>query len=748
MGFNTMLMKLALPVVIVAAVSPLATAQAKPGCKSHCGNISIPYPFGTTQGCYMDEQFLITCNNATNPPKPFLNLSNIPVLDISLDGYLRILDSVSYNCYEDSPSSRPLFESPYFRRQLEFPISNTKNIFTLVGCNTDAEIIGLPNKDRLTGCVSVCLNNSTNLMKNGECSHTGCCQSPLPRGMRDYYISIALFKDSKIPKLYPCNYAFIAEDGVYNFSSSDLDKNLRNITDLPMVLDWSIGNQTCEQAKKDPKTFACKEFSYCIDSKNGSGYRCNCSAGFQGNPYIPNGCQDIDECETLKPCNGTCHNVPGSYDCSCPAGFEGDGRKDGAGCILQQVMATHQSKRLPHIITALGISISLLALLLGISWIYLGRKQRKFRQLKEKYFLQNGGNLLERELSKHNASIETAKIFTAEDLKKATNNYDESRILGEGGQGRVYKGILPDNQVIAIKKAKTVDQSQVEKFINEVIILSQINHKNVVKLLGCCLETEAPLLVYEFVTNGTLFDHLHRAGRATLIPWETRLKIATETAGALSYLHSAASTPIIHRDIKLANILLDDNYTAKVSDFGASRLIPSDQTQFTTLLQGTLGYLDPEYLHTHQLTVKSDVYSFGVVLIELVTGKKAVSFDRPEEERNLALYFVSLVDRNSLVAIFDQRVLSETNIEEMMAVAMLGMRCVRVKGDERPTMKEVAMELEALRAMRLQPCGEGDSPAEDQDEYILTKLCKFYYEGMAVNNTVESQVTFEIEGGR
>ncbi|KAJ9146235.1 hypothetical protein P3X46_028525 [Hevea brasiliensis] len=664
-------MKLALPVVIVAAVSPLATAQGKPGCQSHCGNISIPYHFGTTQGCYMDEQFLITCNNATNPPKPFLNLSNIPVLDISLDGYLRILDSVSYNCCTDSPLSRPLFESPYFPRQLEFPISNTKNMFTLVGCNTEAEIIGLPKQDRLTGCMSVCPNNSTNLMKNGECSSIGCCQNPLPRGMRDYYINIALFKDSKIPKLYPCNYAFIAEDGAYNFSSSDLNKNLQNITDLPMVLDWSIGNQTCEQAKKDPKTFACKEFSYCIDSKNGSGYRCNCSAGFQGNPYIPNGCQDIDECETLKPCNGTCHNFPGGYNCSCPAVFEGDGRKDEAGCILQQVIATHQSKRLPHIITALGISISLLVLLLGISWIYLGRKQRKFRELKEKYFLQNGGNLLERELSKHNASIETAKIFTAEDLKKATNNYDESRILGEGGQGRVYKGILPDNQVIAIKKAKTVDQSQVEKFINEVIILSQINHKNVVKLLGCCLETEAPC-------------------------W----------------------------------------------------LIPSDQTQFTTLLQGTLGYLDPEYLHTHQLTVKSDVYSFGVVLIELVTGKKAVSFDRPEEERNLALYFVSLVDRNSLVAIFDQRVLSENNIEEMMAVAMLGMRCVRVKGDERPTMKEVAMELEALRAMRLQPCGEGDSPAEDQGEYILTKLCKFYYEGMAVNNTVESQVTFEIEGGR
>jgi serine/threonine protein kinase len=369
-------------------------------------------------------------------------------------------------------------------------------------------------------------------------------------------------------------------------------------------------------------------------------------------------------------------------------------------------------------IECVGVTISLLVLLLGISWVHLGLRKRKFIKLKEKCFEQNGGILLQQQLSRHNGSVETTQIFTAEELKKATNNYHENRILGQGGQGTVYKGILPDNRVVAIKKSKILDQSQVEQFINEVSVLSQVNHRNVVKLLGCCLETQVPLLVYEFVTNGNLFEHIHNTSHASMLPWPLRLQIAVETAGAFSYLHFATSIPIIHRDIKSTNILLDEKYIAKVSDFGASRLIPLDQSQLTTLVQGTLGYLDPEYFHSSQLTEKSDVYSFGVLLAELLTGKKALSFDRPDEERNLAMHFVSSMNENRLFEILDQQVLKEGNVEQLKEIAMLTKRCLQLKGEERPTMKEVAMELEGLKAMEKHPWMKRNLGSEETENLL------------------------------
>nr|XP_012466512.1 unnamed protein product [Gossypium raimondii] len=191
-----------------------------------------------------------------------------------------------------------------------------------------------------------------------------------------------------------------------------------------------------------------------------------------------------------------------------------------------------------------------------------------------------------------------------------------------------------------------------EQFINEVLMLSQINHRNVVKLLGCCLETEVPLLVYEFITNGTLADHLHDKLSASSLAWEMRLKVTAETAGALAYLHSTTSMLIIHRDVKTSNILPDNSYTTKVSDFGASRLVPLDQTQLTILVQGTLGYLDPEYFHSKRL-----------------------------------------------VEILDDGIMDEGSSQQMNKTAEVAKRCLRVRGEERPSMKDVAMELEGLRAV-------------------------------------------------
>jgi serine/threonine protein kinase len=326
--------------------------------------------------------------------------------------------------------------------------------------------------------------------------------------------------------------------------------------------------------------------------------------------------------------------------------------------------------------------------------------------------------MLQQKLLSHRGSRETDKIFSVEELEKATNNYDKSRVLGQGGYGTVYKGVLPNNKVVAIKKSKISDQRQIEQFINEVIVLTQINHRNVVKLLGCCLETEVPLLVYEFITNGTLSDHIHNKSLASSLSWEKRLKIATETAGALAYLHFSTSMPIIHRDVKTSNILLDDNYMAKVSDFGASRLVPLDKKQLTTLVQGTFGYLDPEYFYTNQLTEKSDVYSFGVVLAELLTGNEALSFNRPESDRNLALYFVSAIEEDRLLQILEDNIVNEGNIQELKEVANLAKKCLSIRGEDRPTMKEVAMELEGLSIMVKHPWEKVDLHTEETEFFL------------------------------
>ena len=380
---------------------------------------------------------------------------------------------------------------------------------------------------------------------------------------------------------------------------------------------------------------------------------------------------------------------------------------------------------LMHVLTFVGIGISLSLLLLGGFWIYWGLKIRNLNKLKEKLFQQNGGLMLQQQLSNHTGSIEPTKIFSIEELKRATNNYNESRIIGQGGNGTVYKGVLPGNKVVAIKKSKGFDHSQAKQFINEVFLLTQINHRNVVKLLGCCLETEVPLLVYEFITNGTLFYHIHAKSRSSPLTWENRLKIAVETAGALAYLHSEASMPIIHRDVKTANILLDDNLTAKVADFGASRQISLDQTKVTTLVQGTFGYLDPEYFYTGQLTEKSDVYSFGVVLAELLTGRKVVFSDDTGSDRNLSMSFVSTVKEDRLLQILDDHIVNDDNIEDLRKVANLVKRCLSVSGEDRPSMKEVAMELEGLRITKKRQREKADLYTEET-EYLLTEPTHYF----------------------
>ncbi|KAL5985064.1 hypothetical protein ACLOJK_038901 [Asimina triloba] len=676
--------------------------QALPGCQEECGGIKIPYPFGVGEGCYRaeNEWYRITCNQSFSPPKPFIGSGNLQIIEASLETVL-VQNWIASLCYNKSDGSIDnltsqsvmLYGTPY-------TFSYTRNRFIVLGCDSFALFQGSKDVNFTSGCISLCA--STKSVVNGSCSGIGCCQTDIPRGLKRFAALVrSINNHSESGDFNPCSYAFLGDSSKFSFSVAQLtDKDFVSKTKdaVPLVLDWAVGNQTCEQARKNSTSFACGTNTNCSDSTNGPGYRCSCLPGYEGNPYLLHGCQDINECErpSTNDCTAKCINSEGSYSCNCPSDSYGDGRRSGSGC-------TKKKKSFPALQLIIGVSLGLLFLLFASSWIYWVLKKRKLMKLREKFFKQNGGLLLQQQISLRQGATDTSKIFSSEELEKATNRYDQSRIIGRGGYGTVYKGILSDGRVVAIKRSKIVDETQIEQFINEVAILSQVNHRNVVKLLGCCLETEVPLLVYEYVPNGTLFHHLHDEGHVSSLSWENRLRIATETAGALAYLHSAASVPIFHRDIKSANILLDDNYTARVSDFGASRLVPMDKAELTTLVQGTLGYLDPEYLLTSQLTEKSDVYSFGVVLVELLTGKTPLSFDRSEEQRNLSMYFILSMKENFLFQILDPRVVAEGIQEQILAVAELAKRCLKVKGDERPTMKEVATELEGLRRFRQHP---------------------------------------------
>ncbi|KAK9992893.1 hypothetical protein SO802_022596 [Lithocarpus litseifolius] len=735
MGFLGMLMQVIWVGVILSATMAAAAIElsiALPNCSDRCGNVKIPYPYGTTEGCYLNDTaifgyYFINCTtNAYGQPQPMIGDFNVTSISIE-EGEIEVQIFNSLDCYDESGVSQSRENNDKIFTLSSFTVSATKNKFVAVGCDTFAYLNGDLNGQKFSvGCLSKC--QTKNIVVNGRCSGIGCCEVQIPEGMKNIDFEAYSFENNhtKVWDFNPCSYAFIVQADKFKFSSDYLI-SLQYNRAFPMVLDWAIGSERCEVAQKSQNkaNYLCGANTTCSNYLQ-FGYRCKCKDGYEGNPYLS--CRDINECEAkeLNNCTSShqrCVNELGSYYCSCMEGYHSYGK----ACVPESSLT---------IKLTVGIGVGLLVMLMGGSWIYWGLKKRKLIQLKQKFFQQNGGILLQQKLSNHQGSVETAKIYSAEELEKATNNYNESRVLGQGGYGTVYKGILPDGKVIAIKKSKIGSQRQVEQFINEMTVLTQIIHRNVVKLLGCCLETEVPLLVYEFITNGTLSDHIH--DQSFFLSWEKRLKIATETAGALAYLHSATSVPIIHRDVKTANILLDDNFTAKVSDFGASRLIPHDQTELNTLVQGTFGYMDPEYFHTSQLTEKSDVYSFGVVLAELLTSRMALSFNMPESDRNLAKYFVSAVNDDRLFQILDDHIVNEGNIKLLKEVANIAKSCLSLRGEDRPSMKEVAMELEGLVIMEKHPWGNANVNIEELENLLNAPTQSF---NIDVGTTCSSSTT-------
>ncbi|PIN12636.1 Serine/threonine protein kinase [Handroanthus impetiginosus] len=647
--------------ILLLATEINSEVLPKTDCPTRCGNLSIPFPFGTTSDCYLDDSFLIYCNHSYNPPKPFLNSGNVEVLEISLGGLMKVSSSVASHCYDDSGAriNGTISELTLSK----FPISSTHNKFTAVGCDTYAFMEGSKERKQMSaGCVSWC--DSINNVINRTCSGIGCCQTSIAKGVKDFFVDIQSFRNHTTVKSFnPCGYAFVVEAEAFQFSSSDL-KDLGNRKTVPVVLDWSVGNMTCQEARKNLSSYACKAIhSECSDSRNGFSYLCNCLSGFQGNPYLIDGCQDIDECTSLKPCKGTCKNLLGNYSCSCPKGFEGDGMKDGIGCHPKS------SKTLFYIVSGLMVPA------VGSSWIFWKRKKRKVIKVREYLFRRNGGLILESMLS----GQRRFQLFTAEEVKRATNYYSNYTILRREGHGITYKGILENhaNRTVVIKRLDDLDEGNLPVFIRNLVALSQINHRNIVKLIGGCLETQVPLLIYEFITGKTLYDYIHDNG----LSWDVCLNIASQTAKALAYMHSAApQAPLIHGNQNSSRILLPDGNTVKVDGLALSS---SDAFGVEEI-----GYVDPEYLLSGQLTEKSDVYSFGVVLAELLTGKEVFPFN------DIADDFVSLPRGDDLIQILDHRLVAEGKIEQLTEVAKLAQGCLSNSPLDRPTMNEVVITLE------------------------------------------------------
>lgn len=284
-------------------------------------------------------------------------------------------------------------------------------------------------------------------------------------------------------------------------------------------------------------------------------------------------------------------------------------------------------------------------------------------------------------------------------VAKATRNFSPSLQIGEGGFGTVYKAQLEDGQVVAIKRAKKeLFENLQTEFSSEVELLAKIDHRNLVKLLGYVDKGIERLIITEYVPNGTLREHLD-GQRGKILDFNQRLEISIDVAHALTYLHIYAEKQIIHRDVKSSNILLTESYRAKVADFGFARLGPvdSDHTHISTKVKGTVGYLDPEYMKTYQLTPKSDVYSFGVLLIEILTGRRPVEFKRAPNERVTLRWAFKKYDEGNVVEIVDPLMQEELDMEILVKMFGLAIQCAAPMRSERPDMKSVGEQLWGIR---------------------------------------------------
>ncbi|KAL6516232.1 Receptor-like serine/threonine-protein kinase ale2 [Orobanche gracilis] len=319
------------------------------------------------------------------------------------------------------------------------------------------------------------------------------------------------------------------------------------------------------------------------------------------------------------------------------------------------------------------------------------------------------------------ASVLSVKTFSLIELEKATEKFSLKKVLGEGGFGRVYHGVMQDGTEVAVKLLTRDNQNGDREFIAEIEMLSRLHHRNLVKLVGICIEQRRRCLVYELVPNGSVESHLHGDDRSKgRLDWDARLKIALGAARGLAYLHEDSNPRVIHRDFKASNVLLEDDFTPKVSDFGLAREATEGSHHISTRVMGTFGYVAPEYAMTGHLLVKSDVYSYGVVLLELLSGRKPVDMSQPPGQENLVTWARPLLtNREGLLQLVDPSLAGTYDFDDMAKVAAIASMCVHTEVTHRPFMGEVVQALKLIYNDTDETCADAlslkESSARDSD---------------------------------
>ncbi|KAG5114106.1 hypothetical protein JHK82_037375 [Glycine max] len=400
------------------------------------------------------------------------------------------------------------------------------------------------------------------------------------------------------------------------------------------------------------------------------------------------------------------------------------------GPLISAISVTHVSTTTSGsmstgVIVGIVVAAIVLVILIVLGWrIYIGKRNSFGKELKDLNLQTN--------------------LFTMRQIKVATNNFDISNKIGEGGFGPVYKGILSNGMIIAVKMLSSKSKQGNREFINEIGLISALQHPCLVKLYGCCVEGDQLLLVYEYMENNSLAQALFGNGASQLkLNWPTRHKICIGIARGLAFLHEESTLKIVHRDIKATNVLLDKDLNPKISDFGLAKLDEEDNTHISTRVAGTYGYMAPEYAMHGYLTDKADVYSFGVVALEIVSGKSNTIHRSKQEALHLLDWAHLLKEKGNLMELVDRRLGSDFNENEVMMMIKVALLCTNTTSNLRPTMSSV---LSMLEGKTMIPEFVSD-PSEIMDEMKLEAMRQHYFQKENERSeTQEQNHSLSIEG--